>query len=190
MKGIIFNLFEAFCIRRLGEETYEALVEDIEELETDPRLMVAPGTYADEDFFRLVRGAATRIGVAVPELLRDFGRFALARLADRYPDFFAPFRHAREFLRFIGMVHHVEIKKLYQDANVPRFSCREEGDGTLMLGYHSERLLCPFVEGLIEGVGVHYGVAIDCRHRRCMADGAASCEFFLHFPDEDAPRKA
>jgi len=182
MKGIIFNLLEQFCLDHLGEETYDRLVDDLAEMGTDPRLMVGPGTYADEDFHRLVAVVAARLGWEGDDLLRRFGRFALRRLAERYPDFFRPFRHPRDFFRFVGMVHHVEVKKLYQDAEVPRFGCSEKEDGSLVLSYQSERRLCPFVEGLIAGVGEHYGMAIDCSHDQCMARGGAVCEFRLRFP--------
>ncbi len=187
MKGIIFNLLEQFCLARLGEPAYDRLVDGLlDGLAHDPRLMIAPGTYEDTDFLLLSRAAASELGVEHAELLRQFGRFALVRLAERYPDFFAPFRHPREFFRFVGMVHHVEVNKLYPGARVPRFACQEARDGTLLLSYQSGRRLCPFVEGLIAGVGEYYGVGIDCQHERCTDRGAAACEFRLRFAaDED-----
>ena len=187
VKGIIFNLLEQFCCARLGEPAYDRLVDGLDGLAHDPRLMIAPGTYADEDFLLLVQAVARELAVDDAELLREFGRFALARLAERYPDFFTPFRHPRDFFRFVGMVHHVEVSKLYQGATVPRFACQEAEDGALLLSYRSERRLCPFVEGLIAGVGRHYGTGIECRHERCMNAGATACEFRLRFPSDAPP---
>jgi len=181
MKGIIFNLLEEFLVDRLGEDGFDAVVADCADLVSDPTIMVAPGTYPDEDFFAMISQAAILLRVDKKTMLRQFGRYALPCLARRYPDFFTPFEHPRDFLKVTGMVHHVEVRKLYQDARTPHFTCTEKERGGLLLRYHSNRGLCCFVEGLIAGLGDYYQVNIECRQEKCACDGADACEFVLSF---------
>ncbi|MFP7755422.1 heme NO-binding domain-containing protein [Thermodesulfobacteriota bacterium B35] len=183
MKGIIFNLLEDYIASNHGEEAYERLLARCSLKTGEPLLMVAPGTYPDEDFHEIVRQAAAAGHLPVDDFYRDFGRFAIPRMADRYPDFFAPFHHPKDFLKFTGMVHLVEVKKLYKDAQVPDFTCRDTGPDTLLLRYTSERMLCRLVEGLIEGVAEYYNVPIRCRQTRCQRRGDMTCEFSIHFAE-------
>jgi len=181
MKGIIFNLFEDFICETHGEELFDKIIDAGSLTTPEPELIVAPGTYPDDDFFTIVSLAADSCGQPESELLREFGRFALPRLAERYPVFFAPFNHPRDFLKHTGMVHHVEVKKLYHDADTPFFSCREGVDGVLVLRYSSKRNLCSMVEGLIDGLAAHFGVAISHKQIQCAITGAECCEFHLTF---------
>ena len=180
MKGIIFNLFEEFLDDTQGAGIYEQVIASAHLDTPDPDLMVAPGTYPDADFEAILNAAADHCRTDGDDLLRAFGRYALPLLAQRYPLFFTPFDHPRDFLKQTGMVHHVEIKKLYKDAQTPAFACREDGDA-LVLRYDSERALCPPVEGLITGLGDYYQVPIQASHERCHRQGAAYCEFRLRF---------
>lgn len=184
MKGIIFNLLEDYITSRSGEEAYERLLSRCTLRSKDPLLMVAPGTYPDEDFQEIVRKAAADAGLAEDAFHRAFGRFAIPRMAERYPDFFAPFHHPKDFLKFTGMVHLVEVKKLYTDARVPDFTCRDTGPGELVLEYTSERRLCHLVEGLIEGVAAYYGVRTEYRQTLCQHRGDRTCEFHIRFAED------
>ncbi len=189
MKGIIFNLLEDYITSRSGEDGYERLLESCSLRTEEPLLMVAPGTYPDADFQEIVRKAAAATTLTEAEFYRDFGRFAIPRMADRYPDFFAPFHHPKDFLKFTGMVHLVEIRKLYRDAQVPDFTCQDTGPGELVLRYTSQRRLCHLVEGLIDGVAAYYGVRTDHRQTLCQHRGDRVCEFLIHFA-EDSDREA
>ncbi len=189
MKGIIFNLLEDYITSRSGEGEYERLLARCSLRTEEPLLMVAPGTYPDEDFHEIIRVAAAAADTEVAAFCRDFGRYAIPRMAERYPDFFTPFQHPKAFLKFLGMVHLVEVRKLYRDARVPDFTCRDTGPGELVLLYTSERRLCHLVEGLIEGVAEYYGVRTECRQTLCQHRGDRRCEFHIRFA-EDSTAKA
>jgi hypothetical protein len=186
MKGLIFNLLEEFLAERCGEEVFEEIIAACDHLETDPQTMVAPGSYADSDFTALVEHAAISMGVPADRLLHDFGRHAIGALTRRYPQFFAPHRHPRDFLASMGFIHSLEVKKLYGGATPPAFGYESLADGRLRITYHSARRLCAFFSGLIEGVGRHYGVPMTQSHEACTARGDAACVFLLTFADAGA----
>ncbi len=190
MKGIIFNLLEDYITSRSGEEAYERLLARCTLRTEEPLLMVAPGTYPDEDFHEIVSSAAAAAGIPEADFHRDFGRFAIPKMAERYPDFFAPFHHPKDFLKFLGMVHLVEVKKLYKDARVPDFTCQDTGPSELVLHYTSRRKLCYLVEGLIEGVAAFYGVRTTYRQALCQRRGDRTCEFRIHFAEDSGGEPA
>ncbi len=189
MKGIIFNLLEAYLTSIIGEGGFEQIVRQCALKTTDPMLMVAPGTYPDADFLEIVQAAAGELQVPEAEFFRNFGRYAIPRMAERYPNFFTPFTSPKDFLKFIGMVHLVEVKKIFLDAEVPDFSFQDIGTDEIILRYSSRRRLCHMVEGLIEGLAVYYKVRVRYLQPRCLMKGDEVCEFHIRFyePPEAEP---
>ncbi|MBC8400785.1 MAG: heme NO-binding domain-containing protein [Candidatus Marinimicrobia bacterium] len=183
MKGIIFNLLEDFIIESLGEEQYEDILGECE-LQTDEPF-VGPGTYPDEDLLAIVNKAVEALGITLPEALRAFGKFCIPKLTSKFPDFMTPHKHPKSFLKTIDTIHHVEVKKLMADAEVPHFSFEEPADDRLILRYHSKRKFCHLMEGLIEGVADYYGSPIQQKQSRCMLEGDDFCEFDLKFSTKE-----
>ena len=160
MKGIIFNLLEDFIVSRYGENKYEEIVTASDTGQLDPFEIVSPGSYPDEAFETIVRRASEKTGTTMPELLKEMGRHSLPKLVERYPHFFDPHEHPRDFLKTTAMIHHVEVKKLYLGAEVPNFFISDEHQDGLTLVYKSKRSLCHLVEGLVVGLGDHYKIPV------------------------------
>jgi hypothetical protein len=179
MKGIIFNLLEDFLRERLGEEGFEELIDGCNLITTEP--FVGPGSYPDEDLIAIVDGAVAVTGVTKRETLRTFGRFCIGKLAARYPFFFSPHDGAKSFLSTVNSIHFVEIKKLYAEAVPPELAIEDPGDNRLIIKYSSRRMLCHFVEGLLEGIGERFGSRVCISQSECMLEGGRSCVFELEF---------
>jgi len=179
MKGIIFNLLEDFLKERLGNERFEELIDGCSLKTREP--FVGPGSYPDEDLLAIVDRAVEVTGRPKSETLRVFGRFCIGRLAQKYPHFFDRHPDAKAFLKTIDALHKLEVKKLYADAKPPEFVMEDPSPDRLIMRYRSERMLCAFVEGLIEGVAEHYRSPIRYQQRQCMLEGGPSCEFELEF---------
>lgn len=186
MKGIIFNMLEQFINDRFGEETFEEIVAASNPLSGDPHAMVSPGSYPDGDFMTLLGQAARTTGMDQASLLQAMGRHSLPILAQRYPHFFSGCAHPRDFLKTASLIHQVEVKKLYRDAEVPRFTIEDQPDG-MTVTYHSSRRLCHFVAGLLAGLSDYYRVPMDLRQSECILEGGRTCTFVLSFPAQGAP---
>jgi predicted hydrocarbon binding protein len=182
MKGLIFNLLEEFLVARCGETEYELILTDCQ-LCADPSLMVGPGSYPDQDFTAIIASAAKRLGLGSKELLHEVGRAAIPRLVSRYPQFFIPSKHPRDFFASLNFIHHLEVKKLYKDAELPRFRCENKADGSLLISYISGRGLCHLFSGLINGVADHYQTPLSQRQLACICDGQPECLFAINFDD-------
>ena len=84
------------------------------------------------------------------EVLRLFGHHLFKVFHYNYPDFFKPEFDSFAFLESIDNYIHVEVAKLYPDAQLPRFNTAQTGDSSMEMIYHSERRMAPLAHGLIE----------------------------------------
>jgi hypothetical protein len=180
MKGVMFNLLEAFVSEAFGDDAYEQILAACPLHARGPH--VGPATYPDADLMAIAGAACAQLGVSLDAALHAFGTFAAPRLAARVPVFLEGHLHPRSFLSTIDDIIHVEVRKLDPDAQPPRIVCTDgETPDELYLSYASRRQLCPLLLGLIEGTGAIFGVPITATHLRCMRTGAEACELHLAF---------
>ncbi len=177
MKGIVFNLLEDSVAESHGEDTWDALL-DSAGLDG---AYTALGNYDDAELLALVGEVCRHQGAPADEVLRAFGRRALPALAGRYPEFFTPHASVKPFLLTLDDVIHREVVKIDPGARPPRMWFEDPAPDTLVLHYRSERRLCAFAEGMIEGAAAHYGQAVSLGHRRCMREGADACVLLATF---------
>jgi hypothetical protein len=172
MKGVIFNLLASAVCDEYGEDTWDELL-DRAGLEG---AWTSVGSYPHQDLLSVVAAAATMWEWSQDDVIRWFGRAAIPRLASAYPAFFAAHGSAFPFLRTLNDVHHLEVRKVYPDADLPVFAFdppREEG--VLTMRYSSARALCTFGEGLIHGAGDHFGERLSVHQPQCVHRGDETC---------------
>ena len=73
---------------------------------------------------------------------------------------------------------HVEVRKLYPDAELPSFVTRWEGDA-FVLEYRSQRPFAALAEGLLRGAIVHWGGGYTLVRRGLGGDGSREAIFEL-----------
>lgn len=158
MKGAIFNIFETFIADNFGDATYECIyAAALPKMQTKCPF-VGPGSYPDADFMALVQHTVDELNISVEDATKAFGNFAFSKLADSAPDFVKPYNHPKPFLKTIDSVIHVEVRKMYPDAMLPKFWYQDTGADTLTLCYQSPRKLYYFVDGMIHAVCDHFQV--------------------------------
>lgn len=158
MKGIVFTEFLT-----LVEERFSlAMVDQIIEAAQLPSggVYTAVGTYPAGEMVSLLQQLSARSGVGVPTLLQIFGRYLLGRFVLSHPRFFAEQRSTLDFLAAVEEHIHVEVRKLYADAELPRFQCERLDGATMTMTYRSPRGLADLAQGLIEGCAAHYHEAL------------------------------
>lgn len=70
-----------------------------------------------------------------------------------------------DFLTTVEDYIHVEVRKLYPDAELPTFAIQTKKDAYIELLYDSERKLHDFAKGLIKGAAAYFeqNVEITCK---------------------------
>jgi hypothetical protein len=139
------------------------------------------GDYPDAELVALVGAACTLLDAPQEDVLRGFGRVALPALVARYPEFLAAHTSTTSFLLTLDHTIHREVMKLYPQSRPPRFDFSLAGGGDLVMHYRSDRRLCAFAEGMIQGAAAHFGETAEVRHERCMHDGADHCTLVARF---------
>ncbi len=179
MKGAIFNIFEEFIIQKFGVEVYENILQHSQIETKDP--FISAGTYPDTDFYKLVGTACKLYNLPPEEAQKMFGRFTFVELAKFQPHFVEPYKSAKSFLLTVDSVIHVEVKKLYPDAYLPKFIYSEPSKNELQIIYISKRKLYSFMEGLIDGVADYFKEDIDVEFDTMLYNGEEACRFHLIF---------
>ena len=179
MKGVVFNMLEEFVVENAGEEVFEEILDTCEFINVEP--FVGPGTYPDEDLNELVSKTIAKLDIPLPDALRAFGKFAFPKLTEKVPDWLVNHAHPKDFLLTLENIVHVEVRKLYKDADPPRFSFADPGPDELVINYQSGRRLYDFMDGLIEGVGDHFDTAIEYTREITAENGEEYCQYHLKF---------
>lgn len=170
MKGIVFTEFLDFVDARYGADMVDDIIEDASP--ANGGAYTSAGAYSFEEMGALVGALATRTGVPAPDLIRAFGARLCQRFVVKFPVFFDAETCLFDFLESIDGHIHVEVRKLYPDAEPPRFHVRSRSARSIDIDYASCRPLEALAEGMILAAAEHYGETVDVvRTRVCAPEG-------------------
>ena len=181
MKGIVFNLLQEIVTQEYGEDTWDALLDETKL----SGVYTSLGNYPDEELMRLVGAASAALKQPPEVIVRWFGVKALPMLAAKYPVFFAKHKSTRPFILTLNNIIHPEVRKLYPGAGTPEFDFDTSSPDVLVMIYRSQRKLCAFAEGLIEGAAGQFGETVTIRHPECMHRGDDHCRLELTFTKKE-----
>jgi hypothetical protein len=171
MKGIVFCEFISMVEEYFSLDIADRIIAS-SELATGGAYTSA-GTYDHREFVQLITRLSEETKVPVPDLVCTFGRHLCKRFAMLYPSFFAECQSTFEFLASVDGKIHVEVRKLYPDAQLPEFAHAFPEPGCMVFTYRSKQPLADLAEGLIQGAIAHYGEKINLtRDNLPCADGA------------------
>ncbi len=173
------NVFSEF-IKYIEEIFSPDVVDDIIDVTGQPSVaaFTATGTYQYTDLLRLVAAISKKSSVSIPELVRSFGKHFFTRLSQACPQCLDGVKSSLEFVQRIEGHIHVEVLKLYPDAELPHFECDSHQPNRLTIVYRSQRPLVDLAEGLMEGCAEHFGERIRIE-REYLVDEAHSAVHFL-----------
>ncbi|GHB58781.1 guanylate cyclase [Psychrosphaera saromensis] len=157
MKGMVFTEF-----MDMVEDVFSVdILEDVIEKSDLPNdgAYTAVGTYDHQEIVRMTDNLSQAVNIPVPTLLEVFGKHLFGRFSARYPSFFAGIADPFEFLKNIDNYIHVEVKKLYPDAELPRFYHEQKSANELTMYYMSSRHFEDLAVGLISGCLAHFEAA-------------------------------
>ena len=121
---------------------------------------------------RLVTALSTESQLPVPALLEAFGRSLFGGLHRSYPHFFKD-ESLFDFLASIHTYIHVEVKKLYPDAELPSLVVETRTPEKLALLYASPRCMGDLARGLLKAAIAHFGEeAVELSEERVTRDGS------------------
>ncbi len=178
MKGIVFREFIDMVEQQFSFETADSIIA-ASSLSTGGAY-TSVGTYPHSEMVSLVTNLSAQTGRPVPALLNHFGRHLFTRFTVIHPQYVRNYRSAFELLQQLDGNIHIEVRKLYQDAELPSFTYEALPDGGMYFDYRSQRGLADFAEGLIQGCIAHFGEQVEL-HRQDLPpeDNLARTRFTL-----------
>ncbi|GAB2568776.1 heme NO-binding domain-containing protein [Spirosoma areae] len=170
MKGIVFTEFLDMIEAKFGYALVDQLL-------TESHLpsggsYTSIGTYDPAEMSTLVHKLSQHINQPVPDLLRAYGCHLFGTFTRSYRPLVDQADSAFGLFHSIQHHIHVEVRKLYPDAELPHFTVEQVTPTHLRMQYESERKLADFAHGLIDGCLAHFGEAATVVKTNLAGDGS------------------
>lgn len=168
MKGMVFTQFLDMVEEEFSPEVADKIIVQADLPSGGSYTSV--GTYDHSEIVALVAQLSQETGLPVPALVTAFGEYLFQKFSQLYPQFFDDSPSTFEFMRSVEHYIHVEVRKLYPDAELPSLTCHIEGHHMTIV-YRSKRQMADLAEGLIKGCIAHFGEAVTIERREDLEDG-------------------
>ncbi|BAX80455.1 heme NO-binding domain-containing protein [Labilibaculum antarcticum] len=147
MKGIVFREFLQMVEKKFGYNLVDQIIID-SKIESNGAY-TSVGTYPHEELFLLVKELSKNIDVPFSQLLTVYGEYVFDKFMSAYPHLTEKYTDAFTLLYNIEDTIHVEVLKLYPDAQLPSILTISKTEQELILEYSSSRKMGDFAEGMI-----------------------------------------
>src|SRR5687767_10758275 len=169
MKGIIFTEFFDMVEQTFSLEVLDKIINEAN-LPNDGAY-TAVGTYDHGELIKLVTALSKITQISIPDLENAYGKFLFKKLVLHYPMFIRNTSGSFEFLHTIDGHIHVEVRKLYPDAELPKFICHMINPQCMTIDYYSSRPFADLAQGLMEGCFAHFGENISLQRQILKDNG-------------------
>jgi len=154
MKGLIFNEFLEMVEKKFGYEMVDSIISS-SNLPNDGAY-TSVGTYPHSEMVSLVSNLSKYTEIGVPDLLETFGKYIFKVFTKNYAHYVNIYSNSFEFLSHVEDTIHVEVLKLYPEAQLPSIITQIRKNNDMSLIYKSSRGMSDLAKGLIYGCLDHF----------------------------------
>lgn len=154
MKGTIFVELVKMAEGAFGEDVVDDVL-DKADLDNGGAFTTV-GNYPCSELVKIVVAFSEHSGLSPDVLQKMFGHWMLTHFVENYPEFFSSKADAFSLLESIEGEIHVEVRKLYPEAELPTFETERKDATHLNMTYESPRPLSAFCHGMIEAALEHF----------------------------------
>lgn len=155
MRGIVFTEFLDFVDQAAGAEMTEKMIAACDLPSGGAYTSV--GTYDHLEMIDMLTFLNKATGNDVSEMVEAFGKHLFGQLAGTHPDILGDQKSVLDFLQGIEEHIHTEVRKLYPDAELPKFTTIRDTPDKLTMIYESARPFADLAYGMIQGASEHFG---------------------------------
>ncbi len=170
MLGIVFTEFFEMVEEKFNYEMVDKLIQSSSS--ESKGVYTAIGSYPHSEIVEHVVNLHKETEIPIPVLLKTFGRYLHGTFVKNYVGFFEEAKNGFDFLESIERYIHVEVKKLYPNAQLPTFDSERISDNEMILNYHSDRRMGDFALGLIEKTMEYYKEPAEITLTNVKEDGS------------------
>ncbi len=169
MKGIVFTEFLELVEDKFGLDVLDKIIE--ESALASGGIYTAVGTYEFSEMLSLLTHLSAHTKISIDDLLLVYAEHFFSVLADSYPGLIDKYDDPIELLSSIENHIHIEVRKIYPDAELPTFEILEKTDSHLVMIYKSSRAMYNFGLGLMNKTFEHYNCNASILLEKIKADG-------------------
>ena len=169
MKGIVFTEFLELVEEKFGLEMVDEIIQK-SQLESKG-IYTAVGTYEFSEMLQLLQHLSNNTGISIDNLLLVYGEHLFSVLDKSYPSLMASYSDPIEMLSSIENHIHIEVKKIYPDAELPTFETIEKTENSLIMIYKSSRAMHHFGLGLMNKTFEHFNSSATIVLEKIKEDG-------------------
>lgn len=169
MKGIVFTEFLDLVEGKFGLEMVDRIINE-SNLESNG-IYTAVGTYKFSEMLQLLQHLSNNTNISIDDLLLVYAEHFFAVLAQSYPGLIDSYKDPIEMLASIENHIHIEVRKIYPDAELPTFEVIEKTDTSLIMIYKSSRAMHYFGLGLMNKTFEHFNASATIQLEKIKEDG-------------------
>jgi hypothetical protein len=147
MKGVIFTEFLELVEEKFGLEMVDTIISQSEL--PSGGVYTAVGTYDFSEMLELVTHLSNNTSISVDDLLLVYAEHLFAVLINFHPDLVKHYKDPMDLLASIENHIHVEVQKIYPDAQLPTFDVVNRTEDSLQMVYKSDKALYMLGKGLM-----------------------------------------
>ncbi|WP_298552983.1 heme NO-binding domain-containing protein [uncultured Algibacter sp.] len=169
MKGIVFTEFLDLVEDKFGLEVVDKIITQ-SNLESGG-IYTSIGTYKFSEMLQLLQHLSAHTDISIDDLLLVYAEHFFAVLEQSYPGLLATYKDPIEMLSSIENHIHVEVRKIYPDAELPTFEVIEKTENSLVMIYKSSRAMHHFGLGLMNKTFEHFNSKANIVLEKLNEDG-------------------
>jgi len=148
MKGFIFTEFLDLVENKFGLEMVDKIITQ-SKLESGG-IYTSIGTYDFSEMLRLLTNLSDNTDIPIDDLLLVYSEHLFLVLARTHPYLIEHYKDPMDFLASIENHIHIEVQKIYPEAQLPTFEMIERSDHKMVMLYKSDRALYMLGKGLMQ----------------------------------------
>ncbi|EGU31704.1 heme NO-binding domain-containing protein [Vibrio scophthalmi] len=159
MKGIIFTEFLDLVEQKFGLELLDELLLEA----NDEGIYTSIGSYDHRNLVKLIVLLSQKTGISAEDLQQVFGQSVFLNLYASLPNkaSLGECKNSFQFVRLVEDYIHIEVKKLYAEANPPKFEFISETETEMVFDYKSARCMSHVCLGLVKGCADHFDESLE-----------------------------
>ncbi|MFA0413848.1 heme NO-binding domain-containing protein [Vibrio renipiscarius] len=176
MKGIIFTEFMDLVEAKFGLDVLDSILVEAE----DEGVYTSVGSYDHRSLVKLIVLLSQKTGISPEDLQQVFGQSVFLNLYAALPNkaSLGECKNSFQFVRLVEDYIHIEVKKLYAEANPPKFEFISESESEMVFDYKSARCMSHVCLGLVQGCADHFGETLEIKMDEQSTDHS-HVRFFL-----------
>ncbi|RNC86521.1 MAG: hypothetical protein ED556_09565 [Winogradskyella sp.] len=176
MKGIIFTEFLELVEEKFGLSMVDKIINQ-SELDSGG-IYTAVGTYEFSEMLQLISHLSKNTDISVDDLLMVYSEHLFAVLVKTHPDLVNHYKDPMDLLASIENHIHVEVQKIYPEAQLPTFDLEERTKDKMVMVYKSDKALYMLGKGLMLETFKLFEVPVEINFEKLNDDGTA-VRFFI-----------